>query len=110
MKCHTDMLFTLLASGLCPTPGAGGGDAYTVQQKNTQLTSSSKAGSTLQRSTLLPALPNHQQPEVLQGDTWFPASLSTQHDINCVLTQQPGKLRSKDIKVGCPTAACYAEQ
>ncbi|WIA30506.1 hypothetical protein OEZ86_000590 [Tetradesmus obliquus] len=78
--------------------GAGGGDAYTVQQKNTQLTSSSKAGSTLQRSTLLPALPNRQQPEVLQGDTWFPASLSTQHDISCVLTQQPGKLRSKDIK------------
>uniref|UniRef100_A0A383WQ08 HYDIN/VesB/CFA65-like Ig-like domain-containing protein n=1 Tax=Tetradesmus obliquus TaxID=3088 RepID=A0A383WQ08_TETOB len=78
--------------------GAGGGDAYTVQQKQTQLTSSSKAGSTLKRSTLLPALPNRQQPEVLQGDTCFPASLSTQHDINCVLTQQPGKLRSKDIK------------
>jgi hypothetical protein len=60
--------------------------------------SSKKAGSTLQRSTLLPALPNRQQPEVLQEGTWFPASLSSQHDINCVLTQQPGKLRTKDIK------------
>ena len=100
----------MVALGLRPTAGAGGGDAYTVQQKQTQLTSSSRAGSTLQRSTLLPALPNRQQPEVLQGDTWFPASLSTQHDINCVLTQQPGKLRTKDIKVSCKTAACFAEQ
>jgi hypothetical protein len=88
------------------TAGAGGGDAYTVQQKQQrqqqrqqQSLNGSKASSTLQRSTLLPALPNRQQPEVLQGDTWFPASLSTQHDINCVLTQQPGKLRTKDIKV-----------
>jgi hypothetical protein len=80
--------------------GAGGGDAYTVRQQQQQtLGSSSKTVSTLQRSTLLPALPNWQQPEVLQGDTWFPATLSTQYDVNCVLTQQPGKLRTKDIKV-----------
>jgi hypothetical protein len=83
--------------------GAGGGDAFTVQQQHlsssgTSCSSSRKAGSTLQRSTLLPALPNRQQPEVLQEGTWFPASLSSQHDINCVLTQQLGKLRTKDIK------------
>ncbi|KAF6259574.1 hypothetical protein COO60DRAFT_995334 [Scenedesmus sp. NREL 46B-D3] len=86
--------------------GAGGGDAFTVQQQQQQQqqqlsssgTSSRTAGSKLQRSTLLPALPSRQQPEVLQEGTWFPASLSSQHDVNCVLTQQPGKLRTKDMK------------
>jgi hypothetical protein len=97
---------TLLLNFMYWDAGAGGGDALIVQQQQQQLLSSSgtsssssrKAGSALQRSTLLPALPNRQQPEVLQDGTWFPASLSSQHDINCVLTQQPGKLRTKDIK------------
>eukprot|EP00879_Flechtneria_rotunda_P015739 GHRR01016461.1.p1 GENE.GHRR01016461.1~~GHRR01016461.1.p1 ORF type:complete len:388 (+),score=120.53 GHRR01016461.1:480-1643(+) len=52
------------------------------------------------------------------GGVYFPSTLSTQHDVNTVLNQSPGKLRTKDINVSstvhsnssnmqCDTVCCW---
>jgi hypothetical protein len=42
-------------------------------------------------------------PEVQMQGTLVPKLISSHTDVNYVLTQQPGKLRTQDIKVGQDT-------
>lgn len=79
--------------------GAGGGDAYTVDQQLHHNRSEGFSHSTGQQGTLLATIVNRQEQEIVVNGIHFPATLSSQHDVNCVLNQQSGKLRTKDIKV-----------
>lgn len=56
----------------------------------------------LQTNTLLPVTSRHKKhhtQQLLVDGIYFPVSLATQHDVNSVINQQPGRLRMKDVKV-----------